>query len=181
MPPIDEFANQLLEEAKRFFEKAEKSGDAEAEAAHLHASLMLSFCALEAYVNAISEEFSRRSDLSVHELGLLLEQDVKLDDGAFQLLPSLKITRLEDRIDFIYRRFAGNPVDRSPTSWHGRLIAATKQRNQLTHAKDVPSIGVSDVKRAIEAIVETLDALFRGIYKTPFPPANRGVRSKMTF
>jgi hypothetical protein len=142
---------------------------------------MLSFGALEAHINAISEEFSRRSDLSVHEKGMLLEKDVKLDDGVFELAHGLKIARLEDRIDFIYRKFSGNPIDRSPAGWHGRLAAATKRRNELTHAKDVPSIAVADVRRAIEAIVDTLDALFRALYKSPFPPASRGVSSKMTF
>jgi hypothetical protein len=181
MPQIDAFANQLLEEAKRFFEKSEESSNADGKAAHLHASLMLSFCALEAHINAVSEEFSRRSDLSVHERGMLLEKDVRLEDGEFRLTPSLKIARLEDRIDFIHRRFSGKPAERSPTSWRGRLSAAISLRNQLTHAKDVPAIGGADVERAIGAVVDTLDGLFLALYKTNFPTAGRGVRSKMSF
>ena len=58
MATFDVFANQLLEEAKRFLEKAnDSSSDLAAEAAYLHAALTLSFCALEAHVNSIGEEF----------------------------------------------------------------------------------------------------------------------------
>jgi hypothetical protein len=181
MPEIDVFANQLLEEAKRFFEKAEESSDTDGKTAHLHASLMLSLCSLEAHINAISEEFARRSDLSAHEKGILLEKEVKLDNGEFSLTTSLKITRLEDRIDFIHTRFSGKAAERSPTSWRGRLSAAISLRNQLTHAKNVPAIGEADVQRAIEAVVDTLDALFQALYKCKFPTAARGVSSKMSF
>ncbi len=93
MTDFDAFAVQLLEEAKRFLEKAKEVEDPTAEAAYLHAALMLSFCALEAQVNSIGEEFSIRTDISAHERGLILERDVKLEKGEFRLQSSLKSKR----------------------------------------------------------------------------------------
>jgi hypothetical protein len=178
---IDLFANQLLEEAKRFLEKAKEcSSDPTAEAANLHAALMLSFCALEAHVNAIGQEFSGRPELSAHERGMLLEQEVKLEGGEFQLKAGLRMAKLEDRIEFLHAKFSGKSVDRSST-WWSELGAATSLRNQLTHARDVPAISQSAVRSAIQAIIDVLEALYQAIYKRKFPPANRGLQSRLSF
>jgi hypothetical protein len=181
MAQIDIFANQLLEEAKRFLEKVKDYSDPEAQAAHLHASLMLAFCALEAHINAIAEEFSIRPELSAHEKGMLLEREVKLQDGEFRVTPGLRMAKLEDRIEFLHAKFSGNPVDRT-SAWWGQLTAATHLRNQLTHAKgDVPEINQVAVRSAIQAIIAALLALYDAIYKRSFPPANRGLQSRLTF
>jgi hypothetical protein len=142
---------------------------------------MLSFCALEAHINAIADEFSRRTDLSAHERGVLLERDVRLEDGAFKITTSLRMARLEDRIDFLHTKFSGKPVERSSANWRGQLSSAINLRNRLTHVKDVPEISEADVKRAIEAIISALDALYRAIYKSKFPTAGRGLNSRLTF
>jgi hypothetical protein len=177
---IDSFANRLLEEAKRFLEKALENNDPIAQAAYLHAALMLSFCALEAHVNALAEEFSTATGLSAHEKGMLLERDVKLEDGQFQLRTSLRIARLDDRIEFLHTRFSGKAVDHT-VGWWQRLSAATDLRNKLTHAKDVPQIEQAAVKNAIQAVIEVLDALYQAIYKRKFPPAGLGTQSQLTF
>ncbi len=91
MTDFDAFAIQLLEESKRFLEKAKEVEDLTAEAAYLHAALMLAFCALEAQVNSIGEEFSIRTDISAHERGLILERNVRLENGEFKLQPSLRM------------------------------------------------------------------------------------------
>lgn len=179
MAQFDLFANQLLEEAKWFLEKAKACSDAKAEAAYLHAALLLSFCALEAHVNSIGEEFSIRPDLSAHEKGLMLEQEVKLEAGNFQVKPSLKIARLEDRIEFLFAKFSVKPLDRSST-WWGQLKVATDLRNQLTHAKSIPAISEATVRSATQAIIDTLDALYQAIYKRKFPLASLGLQSRLT-
>jgi hypothetical protein len=177
---LDSFANQLLEEAKRFLEKAKEASDSVAEGAHLHAALMLSFCALEAHVNSIGEEFSIRSDLSSHEKGLLLERDVKLVDGEFQLQTNLKMARLEDRIEFLHAKFSGKPLDRS-SAWWAQLTTAMDLRNQLTHAKNVPAVTQAAVRSATQAIIDGLEVLYQAIYKRPFPPTGQGLQSRLMF
>jgi hypothetical protein len=170
---FDIFANQLLEEAKRFLEKAGSASDDVAKAANLHAALMLSFCALEAHINSIGDEFSIRTDLSAHERGVLLERDVRLLDGEFRLQTTLKMVRLEDRIEFLHAKLSGKPLDKSAKCW-GELISALRLRNELTHAKIVPSVSQSAVQSAIQAILDVLDILVRAIYRKKLPAADMG-------
>jgi hypothetical protein len=180
MADFDLFADQLLEEAKRFLEKAHESSDTTAEAANLHAALMLSFCALEARINSIGDESSLPTDLSAHDKGILLEHDVRLQEGEFKVQDALKVYRLEDRIEFLHAKLSGKPVDKS-APWWGKLIAAMRLRNDLTHAKAIPSITQSGVRSAVEAIIETLDALCRAIYGKKLPAADLGLNCRLRF
>ena len=68
MADIDEFAQMVFEEAKRFLEKAAMEGANAAQSAYLHAALLLGFSALEAHVNAVCEELAALPDLSPHEV-----------------------------------------------------------------------------------------------------------------
>jgi hypothetical protein len=180
MAEIDKFASSLLEESKRFLERAcEPSIETVAQDAYLHAALMLAFCALEAHANAIADEFSARNDISIHERAILLEQDVSLEDGEF-VAGRFKMYRLEDRILFLHRRFSGTALDRK-VGWWANLRNATDLRNQLTHPRKRPVIKVDDVKQAIEAIIATIDAAYLAIYKTGLPAAGMQLQSKMTF
>jgi hypothetical protein len=181
MQEIDFFANQLLEEARRFFEKAGEATDAPGKDANLHAALMLSFCALEAHINAVGEEVASRFDLPVHGKAILLEKEVKLENGEFRMTQYLRMAKLEDRIEFLHVSVGAKEIDRSSSSWRGQLSAAVNLRNKLTHAKEVPAISEMDVQRAIEAIIATLDALFRVLYNSGLPSANRGIRSRLSF
>lgn len=181
MTDIDNFASQLLEEAKRFLEKAVDSDDEGAEHAFLHASLMLSFCALEAHIHAIGDDFADNDVFSVHERGILQERAVRLVNGKFVIhMDQLKVSRLEDRIQLLYRKFSGASLDRT-VNWWSRLREAMEVRNQLTHPKGVPLIDADIVKRAIDAIVAALDAVYRAVYKRKFPAAGRGLTSRMHF
>jgi len=177
---FDVFADQLWEESKRFFEKAADYSDKASSSAHLHAALMLSFCALEARVNSISDEASLRDDLSEHERGLVLEREVRLEDGKFTISNSLKIARLEDRIEFLHTKLSGKPIDRS-AEWWGELQTASHLRNALTHAKEVPTITQASVKSALKAILETLDTLSKAIYGKKLPAVDAGLRSNLHF
>jgi hypothetical protein len=176
---IDDFATTLLEEAKRLLEKAGDAKDEVGRDAYLHASLMLAFCSLEAHVNAIAEEFSDRPEISVHSKGVLLEREVKLEDGEF-VLAGFRMSRLEDRILLLMRHFTGKLFDKS-VPWWGQLKAATTIRNELTHPKQAQPITSQNVRDALVGIIALLDALYRAIYKKSFPAANRGLHSRLAF
>jgi hypothetical protein len=109
---LSTFASDLLEEAKRFLEKAGEAAKAKSDGkdAFLHAAVMVGFAAFEAHVNAIADDFLARQDLNPHERGLLAERAVELSDGKFQEKPLLKIQRLEDRVLFLCRRFSKSPM-----------------------------------------------------------------------
>jgi hypothetical protein len=179
MPEIDEFARSLLEEAKRFLERASEAEDAHEAEAYLHSALMLAFCALEAHVNAVAEEVATRSEVSMHERGFLLEREVRLEHGEFVLRNKLKMTSIEERIHFLHVKF-GHPLDHSKPHW-SRLADALILRNRLTHPKDVIEITEEEVGRAILAIIETIDALYQAIYNKAFPATSRGLQSTLSF
>lgn len=181
MSAIDEFANMLLEQAKRFLERASDCGSPEGACANRHAAVMVAFCALEAHINGIASDFAILNSLSTHEKGFMLEQDVVLQNGEFELKPnSLKIVRLEERIQFIHHRFSGKSLD-TTTTWWTQLRDAMKLRNRLTHPKDAEVISQEEVARAIQAIIDTLNALFLSVYQKKFPAASRGLASKLNF
>lgn len=179
MSEIDTFATLLLEEAKRFLENATAADDDIRRDAYLHAALMLGFSSLEAHVNAMCGEFSTRPELSAHEKALLLEQDVKLVKGEFKLT-GFKMNRLEERMTFLHTRFSGQPLDKG-TPWWAALSSAIDVRNKLIHPKGVQAVTIPAVKSAINAIVDTIDALYQAIYKKKFPAASRGLLSRLTF
>jgi hypothetical protein len=177
---IDNFASLLLEQAKRFLENARATDDEARRTAYVHSSLMLGFASMEAHVNAVCQEFSTRSELSVHERALLLEEDVQLIDGAFASR-GLKIYRLQDRMDFLHARFSVRRVKKKEQEWRGPLMQATRLRNKLTHPQAAQTILLKDVKSAIEAIINAIDALYKAIYKKGLPAAKRGLHSNLTF
>jgi hypothetical protein len=181
MAALSSFASDLLEEAKRFLEKAQATADLPAKRAYLHAALMVGFAAFEAHVNAIADDFLSRDDLDPHERGLLAEHVVELVDGEFQEKNALKIQRLEDRVQFLCRRFSKTKVDRTASYW-GEFVAATKLRNELTHPKaEPPNISEAAVTKALKAIIEFLNFVFKAVYKKKLPAYNRGLASKLSF
>jgi hypothetical protein len=169
----------LLEEAKRFLERATEARGGAGEAPNLHAALMLAVCSLEAHVNAVADEMSQRDGLNPHELSVLLEKEVSLQDGSYQLENRLKIFRLEDRLDFLHTRFGIKPDVHG--EWRGRLAGALSLRNQLTHPRGVPLITVDGVKQSVRAVIDTIDALYQALYDRPFPVATRELASKLDF
>lgn len=182
MPALDSFATTLLEEAKRFLERAADFQDPEGKRAFLHATLMLGFAAFEAHVNAIADDFLVVDSLQPHERGLLAEQAVELSqDGEFKVKKLLKIHRLEDRVLFLCRRFSKSPIDRSAAYW-AQFGEAARLRNSLTHAKsELPAINESAVRRALNSIIELLNVMYLSIYKTKLPAYSRGLSSRLEF
>ena len=179
MPDFDVFASTLLEEAKRFVERAVEARGGNRESPNLHAGLMLAFCALEAHVNAVADEMSQRNGQSPHVLGVLLEKEVRLTNGKFELDNRLRISRLEDRIYLLHGYFGIKPDLHG--SWRAALAGALDLRNKLTHPKGVPTITVDAVKSAVQAVIDTIDALYRAVYDKPFPVAIRELASKLDF
>ena len=179
MPSFDEFSRQLLEEAKRFLEKAKGTGDP-GQSAYLHAALTLGVCSLEAHVNSVCDDFLTRGDLSVLDRSILSERNYQLLDGEFKITDQLKMHRLQDRMEFLFRRFSKNPLDKR-SSWWGQLQAAFFARNSLSHPKAISNLTCSAVERALQSVIDALEALYKAVYKKPFPPQARGLDSTLDF
>jgi hypothetical protein len=177
---IDQFASSLLDEAKRFLEKAKDAQGSNAEAPNLHAALMLAFCSLEAHVNAVADEFSSRPELSVHERGVLIERDVQLHDGVFRLTDNLRIWRLEDRILLLHQKFSTTGLS-TAAEWRSKLSTASDLRNKLTHPKMFPLLTFKAVALAVEAVIDAINSLYIALYSRPLPAANLGLSSTLDF
>jgi hypothetical protein len=176
---IDAFATQLLEEAKAFLEKGRTSSVAKGKEAYLHAALNLGFCAPEAHLNAIAEDFLTLSDLSPQERSILSEKKVELENGEFRLTKQAQIYRLEDRLLFLCHRFSKKaPLDRKAAYW-GQFKDALDLRNGLTHPKTPAVVTEASVERALLSILQLLDVTYLRIYGKKYPGRKRGLQSTM--
>lgn len=177
MDNIDDFASLLLEESKRFLEKAQSSTNLDA---YLHAALNLAFCSLEAHVNAIAEEMLLAPNIAAWDISVLAEKKIELKNGRITVLDQQKMYRLEDRLLFISQRFTAAPIDRNSPEW-SRLREAVKLRNALTHPKEAVVLTQENVAGGIKSILDILDLLYRGLYKKPHPRKSLGLQSSLNF
>ena len=109
MSEIDEFAVLLFEQAKGFLEKSKGGITNYQRQAYLHAALLIGISALEAHVNAISDEFlTTREDLTVLERSILDEKDFILSKLIFNtiLMSVMSITSL-----LLFQLLLGNPLE----------------------------------------------------------------------
>ncbi len=176
----DEFAVLLFDEAKRFLEKSHTEASSAGKVAYLHAALLLGCSALEAHINGVAADFFDRQDLNVLDQSILRERDIALKSGQFELTDSLRIYRLEDRFEYIYRLFSGEPVDKAK-HWWGDLKAGLKLRNAITHPREPEAISEQAVTRVLDAILQSLDALYRAVYRKPYPGKGRKLDSRLDF
>lgn len=180
MADVDAFAALLLEEAKRFLEKASAEPGSDGAIAYLHAAISLTFSSLEAHTNAIADDFLVRPDLSPLDRSILMERSIQLSQGEYIVTDRLQIHRLEDRIEFLHRRFGGAPIDKNVAAWMG-FKAGLNHRNKLTHPKETAPITEAATREAITAVIDLLDVLYRAIYKRPYPAGRRGLSSTLSF
>ena len=177
---VDAFASQLLEESKRFLEKADARMADIGRNASLHAALLLAFASLEAHLNSMSEDFLVREDLSVLDRSTLAERDFVLEEGRWVLTERLRVYRIEDRVEYLHNTFSNATLDKSAPYWP-QLKDGLRLRNRLTHPRQMEIITGDQVRRAILAVIDTLDALYLAVYKRPFPAKQRGANSTLDF
>jgi hypothetical protein len=176
---IDAFARQLWEEAKALLEKSRATTQPASKQAYLHAALNLGFCAFEAHVNAIADDFLTRQDLSPHERSILAEKKIEIENGEFRVSNQFQLYRLEDRLLFLCHRFSKKaPLDRTAAHW-GMFKQALDLRNGLTHPKTPPTVTEKSVERALQAILELLDVTYQRIYRKKYPAWKRGLESNV--
>jgi hypothetical protein len=70
---------------------------------------------------------------------------------------------MEDRIELLHQRFSKAGGLDLKAEWRSKLAGADL-RNKLTHPKSIPVITIGAAEKAIESVVETIDALYRAIY-----------------
>jgi hypothetical protein len=180
MNAFDNFCNELLEQSKRFNENSKSETKPEGKVAYQHASLLLAICALEAYVNGISEEITLAKSFPIHEKGILLEKEIKLEKGEWITTNSLKISRLTDKIELLYKRHTRTELDETHL-WWTTLKNGIDLRNKLTHPKDEVKLSDPIIEKIINAVIECVSILYKAIYKRQFPKSNLSLVSKLDF
>lgn len=174
----DDFASLLFEEAKAFLEKYRSQGQRDDSPAYLHAALLLGYCALEAHINNVADDFSDRPEFSTLERSILKEREVILRNGQFELSNTLKMFRLEDRFEFLHRCFQKRPLNKTE-SWWSSLKAGLELRNGITHPRTPCAVKEREVVDALSAILEAIDTLFQTVYKRPYPGKGRRLDSNL--
>jgi hypothetical protein len=177
---FDEFSSNLLEEAKRFFEIAKDSGDLMARRAYLHASLLLSISSLEAFVNGIAIDFKNFSGLSLHEKAFLEEKQIMLKNGKFFITDQLRMTRLTERVEFLFVKFNKALLDKQ-SKWWQNLKEGISLRNNMVHPKEYHDIEDKQIQATLLAVIECINNLFRAVYRKKLPSFNMGLNSKLNF
>ncbi len=175
-----EFSAQLLEESKRFLEKAKEEKKTDGQTAYRHSCLLLSMCALEAYINGIADEITYAKNFPLQIKSILLEKELKLERGEFVLINSLKMSKLKDKIEILYRRFNHKGLSESE-EWWVILQQGIDLRNKITHPKDTVSITNDFLEKLMQAILDCLNVLFLAAYKHKFPKRNLSLKSVLDF
>lgn len=174
----DAFSIRLLEEAKRFLEKASLAEGDERDA-YLHGALMVGFSALESHINGIADELSARPQMDLLNRSLLLEKSVKLVKGQWQLGATSQYFSLEDRISFLLHTYAGR--DQVTYSWWSELLSGVHVRNELVHPRDAVQLRSPEVERFLRAIIEALNDMYLAVFGKGHPSFNRGLQSVLLF
>ena len=179
MTDFDSFATQLLEEAKALLEKS-KTTDGFTQVTFLHSSLFLGISALEASVNSITEELLIEpydECYTVYERALLREKEVYFDRGEYVLGKGLKMSRITDRLEFLFFKFSGKKLD-GTVQWYFNLKESIGLRNKLVHPKENIELTAKQVEVAILAVVEAINQLYTIVYKRKYPAYDMGIQAK---
>lgn len=180
MKTFDQYSLILLEQAKRFLEKAKEEKTEEGKTAYRIASLFISCCSLEAFINGVISDFERWDRFSVHERALLLEKNVRFDNGEYVISDQLQMTRLKDRIELLLHKFNCR-LNYKQSKWWSLLLQTIDLRNSISHPKEVKQLNDKQIEDALESIIEGIDFIFRVIYKKGFPLKNKGISSELSF
>ena len=180
MNSFDSYCNELLEQSKRFNEKSKIEKNPDGIKAYRNSSLLLAICALEAFVNGISEEITIATNFPMHSKGILLEKEVRLEKSNWTLTNTPKISRLVDKIELLFHRHKRAELSITET-WWPILKEGIDFRNKTTHPKESIAIPEGFNNKIIQSVLECLSTLYKAIYKRDFPKSQLSLVSRLEF
>ena len=180
MAQLDEVFSTYFEDAKYQLEqalKAETNSNQELTLCFSRAAILLGFSAFEAFVNSITDDFVEGGfPLSIHEKGILLDKEVRFNDG-FEVSEKSKFSRLEDKLALVYICMAKKPLNRSSSMWSD-FVTALKQRNELVHSRNKVSLTAKSAERTLRTILTFMGRVTQDVYHRPLPLASRDLLSR---
>jgi hypothetical protein len=175
-----DYAKELMESAKGFAEKGRAATEPPLQQAYFRAALLHGFSFLEAHLNELADHFRGKKTLSVHDLGILLEREVRLEKGVFKLGSAAKFSRITDRIEVLLVNFSSD-IAAVKNGWFSNLAEALLSRNKLVHPKEIHELSHAEVMRAIKSIIDCIDALFYAVFKKGLPYKSKSLESGYSF
>ena len=152
----------FLDYAESFYSQARQASELEQSAAEersVIASLLLSWIAMESFINNMMADFAVLPPgmFSLPERALLTEQKLEFMDsgseaGQFRVSDTPEYRRLEDKILFLVAKFGmGTKLDKGGHLWQS-FEAVREKRNQITHPRKSydMSLILADAKDALE-------------------------------
>lgn len=177
MSDFENYSKQLLLSSKKFLEDAKAHSNNEPDFQRfLRASLTHAFFFLEAQLNYLAHHFSNSKDFDLIERALLSEMEVRLDKGQFRITDKPKFYSMEDRIEFLLRRFSSD-IDAAKGTWFSALKDSIGVRNRLVHPKDAHEINIQEAEKAIISILDCLSSLYKSIFQKEFPLKSLGLHT----
>ncbi len=180
MSDFDKYADELIEKSKYFLTKGRCEKNKNAQSAYLQSSVLFAFSALDAHVYSICDELYNQGQLSIHEKAFLMEKDVSFKDGKFSITNYLKMTRVTERIEYLYRFFTKKKIDKTKP-WWSALKKGQEIRNNIVHPKEQTTIKIKDVEKSILSVVDCVNILFENIYKKSYPLHKYKLDNKLSF
>jgi len=182
MDNFDDFAFDILENAKRFYELGDESTCSKAKQAYFRAALLMSVSSLEAIINGIIDEVITDIDslFNICERAFLEEKEIRLKSGEFTIDDNLKMSRLTERIEVLFVKYDPSKLDKD-SDWWCHLKEGIKLRNKLVHPKEHTTLNKKQISQLVESIVSCIDNMFLAVYKRKFPVADLGTKSKHDF
>jgi hypothetical protein len=174
MSDFVEYSRGLMDAAKGFRTHALGLEEGEVKQAFLRAALLHACSFLEAHLNYMAVHFTDNTMFSLHEKGVLLEKEVRFDQGAFRLSNTLKISRITDRIDLLLSKCSTNPAA-DKAGWYPDVACTLKTRNSLVHPKDAHTLSESDVQSALVCVLKAADKLYNVVFGKGLPYAKKGI------
>lgn len=174
MSDFVDYSRSLMDAAKGFRTHAIGLPEGEVKQAFLRAALLHACSFLEAHLNYMAEHFTENAMFSMHERGVLLEKEIRFDDGMFVLINKLKISRITDRIDLLLSKCSSNPV-KDKAGWYPDLSLTLRTRNSLVHPKDAHILSENDVQLALSCILKAANKLYTVVFKKGLPYARKGI------
>jgi hypothetical protein len=137
--------------------------------------ILLALIAVESFINTMLQDLASvpAGAFSVHELGLLTEQQVRFQTdgsqaGNFTLERNRsQFWRLEDKVLFLFAKCSSQPLQRGSNLWQ-RFNDVKKLRDNLTHPKDTESfVSADDAEMAVHTVTELIEFVGNEMWGKP--------------
>ena len=79
---------------------------------------------------AFAEELFENGKISIFEKSFLVEKDLSFKNGKFTLSNNLKMTRITDRIEYLFNYFDHKPINKK-TLWWNHINDGYTLRNNI--------------------------------------------------